>query len=347
MTYFNYPSSFLIFIILFISTTHSFGEDKPAQKDQNIWTVGIGLEPNIRSWDLVSDDMKNSSGYAIWLSYIWGEYSRVDFTYDFQDFSEESQDYNGLSLAYGFEFFRKTHLKTFALLGAGFGRANYFPKATIAHQQTPHLFARVGMDELISFDQWRLGLQLDYFLIKTENRVPSQVQLGVPLITLSYQFPEEKTPPPQPVALDSDHDGVPDADDQCPGTPEGVKVNSIGCPIGTEVRKELSIEFEPGKSIIKEKYYSNLKDFAAFLKKNNDLSLTIEGHTDIVGSWSTNMKLSQQRADAVRMALINSGGIAPNRLKAVGYGPNQPVDSNYTNEGRQKNRRVMAVLHTE
>jgi OOP family OmpA-OmpF porin len=65
----------------------------------------------------------------------------------------------------------------------------------------------------------------------------------------------------------------------------------------------------------------------------------ISGHTDNVGKRSTNMKLSQQRADAVKAWLV-AKGIDASRMTAKGYGPDKPVAPNTTAEGRAKNRRI-------
>ena len=67
--------------------------------------------------------------------------------------------------------------------------------------------------------------------------------------------------------------------------------------------------------------------------------MLIEGHTDNVGSRDANIRLSKERADAVRDYFI-SKGIAANRLTTVGIGPDQPIVSNDTPEGRAKNNRI-------
>jgi OOP family OmpA-OmpF porin len=72
----------------------------------------------------------------------------------------------------------------------------------------------------------------------------------------------------------------------------------------------------------------------------------IEGHTDNVNTAEYNQKLSEARANSVRQYLINHFGIKASRLTAVGYGLTKPIASNNTEEGRQKNRRVQAVIKT-
>ncbi|MGB4853780.1 MAG: OmpA family protein, partial [Ignavibacteria bacterium] len=81
------------------------------------------------------------------------------------------------------------------------------------------------------------------------------------------------------------------------------------------------------------------KNVVAILKAFPNVNLKIGGYTDNTGNPKSNVKLSQDRADAVMNALIKNG-IDATRLKAEGYGEQFPVASNDTPEGREKNRRV-------
>jgi outer membrane protein OmpA-like peptidoglycan-associated protein len=67
--------------------------------------------------------------------------------------------------------------------------------------------------------------------------------------------------------------------------------------------------------------------------------LSINGHTDNTGGDDLNLKLSQDRADAAKQYLVNQG-ISADRITAIGYGSSKPIQSNDTEEGRSKNRRV-------
>jgi OOP family OmpA-OmpF porin len=108
----------------------------------------------------------------------------------------------------------------------------------------------------------------------------------------------------------------------------------------------LNIEFDTGKSAIKPQYYDEIKKVADFMKENPQVTAMIEGHTDTVGSRANNIKLSRVRAASVKSYLISKFGISANRLKSAGYGPDKPVADNKTLDGRQKNRRVQAVIDT-
>ena len=79
------------------------------------------------------------------------------------------------------------------------------------------------------------------------------------------------------------------------------------------------------------------------LKRNPQMSVLIEGHTDSVGAEDYNMGLSVRRAQAVKDYMI-SQGIAKERLTKKGFGESQPLESNDTKEGRAQNRRVEFVV---
>jgi outer membrane protein OmpA-like peptidoglycan-associated protein/outer membrane murein-binding lipoprotein Lpp len=101
--------------------------------------------------------------------------------------------------------------------------------------------------------------------------------------------------------------------------------------------------FETGKADLKGGAAVNLAKLSTFLTQHPDRTITIEGHTDSVGSDDYNQGLSQRRANSVQQFLI-SQGIAANRLTAVGKGENFPVAGNDDNAGRQMNRRVEVII---
>jgi len=79
------------------------------------------------------------------------------------------------------------------------------------------------------------------------------------------------------------------------------------------------------------------------LKEYEKTAVNITGYTDSTGTLAKNMTLSQQRADSVASSLITQG-VAANRIRTNGAGPNNPVASNSTTEGKAQNRRVEIVL---
>lgn len=103
------------------------------------------------------------------------------------------------------------------------------------------------------------------------------------------------------------------------------------------------IYFDTGKSVIKPESDAAISEIAKLLKSDGALKVYIVGHTDNVGSFESNMKLSKDRADAVANALSVKYGIAAARMKAHGVSSLAPVTSNDTEEGKAKNRRVELV----
>ena len=142
---------------------------------------------------------------------------------------------------------------------------------------------------------------------------------------------------------DTDGDGVLDKDDLCPN--EAGPASNQGCPEpNDDDQKRLNqyaktILFDNGKATIKFESAEILNQIINVLKKYPNSRFRIEGHTDSTGRRAKNIELSQNRADAVKVYLIQ-GGIASNRLESVGYGPDKPIASNKNKKGRALNRRV-------
>ena len=142
---------------------------------------------------------------------------------------------------------------------------------------------------------------------------------------------------------DTDGDGVLDKDDLCPN--EAGPESNKGCPEPNEDdRNRLNqyaktILFDTGKASIKFESAEVLNQIINVLKKFPNSRFRIEGHTDSVGKKQKNIELSQNRADAVKIYLIQ-GGIDQSRLESIGYGPDKPIASNKNKKGRELNRRV-------
>lgn len=176
--------------------------------------------------------------------------------------------------------------------------------------------------------------------------------------------------------VDTDKDGVPDTEDRCPtqagkihGCPDpdgdglvppedqcpdaaGTAADH-GCPkyksvVVTEKKLELGqkIFFAFGKTEILSKSFGLLDEVAQALKDRKSLRVQIEGHTDSVGDADANVKLSQGRADSV-VAYLEKKGVARDRMIPKGFGARQPLDTNKTQEGRERNRRVEFVVLDE
>jgi outer membrane protein OmpA-like peptidoglycan-associated protein len=99
------------------------------------------------------------------------------------------------------------------------------------------------------------------------------------------------------------------------------------------------VYFDVNKATLTPASNKELQELYEYLKWKEEVSIEIAGHTDNVGKDADNLKLSQQRAEAVKNYLIKKG-IAATRLTAKGYGATVPVADNSTSEGKQKNRRT-------
>lgn len=147
---------------------------------------------------------------------------------------------------------------------------------------------------------------------------------------------------------DSDGDGITDEEDKCPdvkGVPE-----KNGCP--EEIKEEIiqkveyaakRIQFKVNSAELLAGSFELLDDVAAILKNNPEIKVSIEGHTSKDGTYATNMKLSENRANKVK-TYLESKGIVASRLSAIGFGPDKPLNEGKTAADKAKNRRVELKL---
>jgi outer membrane protein OmpA-like peptidoglycan-associated protein len=147
--------------------------------------------------------------------------------------------------------------------------------------------------------------------------------------------------------VDTHGDSVLDKDDKCHSI-KGLVSNS-GCPVvDTAVLKKLndfykSILFDSGKSTIKQESTTNIDEIVKVMSEYGSANFKLEGYTDNTGVVANNLKLSKDRAAAVKAYLI-SKGISANRLSSEGYGIIKPIADNKTVAGRTLNRRVEIIL---
>jgi outer membrane protein OmpA-like peptidoglycan-associated protein len=134
---------------------------------------------------------------------------------------------------------------------------------------------------------------------------------------------------------DTDGDGVNDEEDRCPDVP-GV-VENRGCPkIDFQAHE---VTFQSGKSVLLASGKKELDVLADLLKKNPNVRVSLEGHTDNTGTDKINDPLSAKRAEAAKAYLV-SKGIDAGRMETAGFGSKVPVADNKTAEGKKLNRRV-------
>jgi OOP family OmpA-OmpF porin len=104
------------------------------------------------------------------------------------------------------------------------------------------------------------------------------------------------------------------------------------------------VEFANNSAEIVSRYYDEINKVGEYMKTYPTTTAVIEGHTDSSGGAEHNMKLSQQRAENVVNYLVEKIGIERSRLSAKGYGSTRRIAYNNTAEGRQKNRRINAII---
>lgn len=121
-----------------------------------------------------------------------------------------------------------------------------------------------------------------------------------------------------------------------------ISANAMLDALNNEGFIALYINFDTNKSDLKADGEATVKEIVAMLKAAPDLKLSIEGHTDNVGTPAANQKLSEARAKAVMDAVVKAG-IAKDRLSSKGLGQTTPIADNRSDEGKAKNRRVELV----
>jgi len=115
-------------------------------------------------------------------------------------------------------------------------------------------------------------------------------------------------------------------------------------PIPEKICMTLNVEFDFDKYDVKPKYHDVIGKVAEFMKQYPKTTTVIEGHTDNRGKYEYNIKLSERRATSVKNYLVEKFGIEAERISTKGYGYTKPIATNKTAEGRQKNRRIEAMI---
>ncbi len=146
---------------------------------------------------------------------------------------------------------------------------------------------------------------------------------------------------------DADGDGIEDDRDLCPQKPETFNAfeDADGCP--DSVPEELGafegtlagVTFQIDSAQLRSSSKQNLDAVVAVLAKYPEVTVEISGHTDSTGAAEHNIELSKARADTVKAYFVEHG-VQENRVETRGGGPDEPVDTNATAQGRARNRRI-------
>ena len=145
---------------------------------------------------------------------------------------------------------------------------------------------------------------------------------------------------------DTDKDGIIDPEDACPKDPgpKDPDPKKNGCPAARieagQIKIVEQVKFKTGSALILPESDGILQAVKKILDEHPEITkVAIEGHTDNVGAKPMNMRLSSDRAASV-VKWLTKNGVKANRLESKGFGPEQPIDTNDTDAGKQNNRRV-------
>ena len=273
-----------------------------------------------------------------------------ELSLDHLDFGSSSLTSTSVIVSYFYRW--NVNSKLHPIFSFGIGHAwnrNYFSQGDY---DTAIFKVRAGVEYELSPD-WDVALHLDHFSVFKDLPADPNMHGLAPTISIIRYFgkvapPEPTTPAAVPAGAsatgastsDSDGDKVVDADDRCPNTPAGQKVNGLGCARSQRFEITPAIRFPFQKADLPADTDAALTDVVALLKRYPDLQAEVQGHTDTQGTEAQNDKLSRARADVVRKRLMVKFGIKGNRLRAKGYGSSQPVAANRTQAEHARNRRV-------
>lgn len=344
------------------------------------YDTGVIITPSIGYYFHKAESNRKDSPYgAVALGYQFDSPWVLELSYLRNETELETSGNNldleqlRLDALYRFQPGRNT--QPYFLIGGGHQRVT-------TNQSHDNSLVNVGAGVKVAFNDV-VNLRTEVRLINdTDNEMTSYTaSIGLQLLLGGRKSPP---PPPAPVVVeqvysDSDGDGVPDEYDQCPGTPPGVEVDEVGCPLDddgdgvpnyrdrcpdttpgavvdehgcyvkiTETKEQtLNVRFGNNSAEIPPSDYGEIRAVADFMRQYPLTDVEIAGHTDDRGPLSLNDRLSQERADAVARILVEFFGIDTDRVNAVGYGPSRPLVDNDTAENRAINRRVTATVSAQ
>lgn len=330
--------------------------------------AGIGISPGMTRMEpdsngtIYSTDDEYDSGGKIYLGYdITRRFSAEIYYSDLGEVTMNpsgSIDYRDVG-AYGLYYLYRPEesregLSLYAALGGGkmLNKSSGVPMRT---DHDFHLMAGVGAEYGL-FDGWALRANLDLYdhdaqmisfgVMKRFGGKPAPVVLSEPEPEVVFVPEPEPAPEPVPVPVvenpDLDGDGILNANDRCPDTEPGVKVDEQGCDLQETIVLE-GVTFATNSATLVGESTVILDEVVATLKRYPEQPVAIAGYTDDRGAASYNQQLSERRATAVMNYLVEKG-VQADRIRAQGYGESDPIADNATAEGRAKNRRVELQL---
>lgn len=217
-----------------------------------------------------------------------------------------------------------------------FSSTGAVPVPVVANPSKSTANYKAGLGVQYDFNK-ALGMRIEAERYRVDDAVGNKGDINMYSLGLVYRFGKKEPAPVQKAATPPTRAAVVAA----------APVRVIIVPVVVKNQQYcsvLDIEFDIKQDAIQPEEKEKMAVLGTFMNKYPDTTAVIEGHSDDVGTSEFNLKLSQQRADSVVSYLVNELHIAPSRLSAVGYGEAFPIADNSTEEGKQANRRINAVV---
>ncbi len=313
--------------------------------------LGIYIEPDDERTDDYGSAFRVSYGIRLGEN-LWVEPTFFSGVIETSDPVRTDYYQQGLGADLAYRFYRDNQFTPFVLAGIGVSRND------VANNPEDEIggYGNVGlgfMTSEISDSGLRFRAEARYLYDSYDDGLSDihfSAGVTVPLGTTRKEVVETIKYVDKPVIVekeiiappaDTDGDGVVDGVDQCPNTLVGLTVDAVGCVRTTEAQSLvlLGVTFDTNSDRLTANARDILDGTAEGLKGQPDMRVELSGYTDSRGSDEYNRMLSQKRANAVRAYLLGQG-VSPAQLRAVGYGESDPLYSNDTAEGRERNRRV-------
>ncbi len=343
------------------------------------------VTPNV-SFQQADGDKNVNSGlaYGVGFGRFLTEKISLDLEYSravleaFNGDDSRNLDENAFDLMGRYHFNDQKGFRPFVGLGVGFLRndkpTKFNPTLSLAAGLTKELTDRVKLRTELKYRlqnshtaRFGSGVFRDFFFSTGLNIALGDVNEQKTVTQLVEQSPQ----------LDSDNDGVSDANDRCPNSPQGSRVDATGCAIkvvdgdddgdgvansrdacprsapgdvvgsdGCKVNVVIELQgvyFDTDKSTLKPESIAILNSAVKTLGTHGTILVEVAGHTDSTASESYNQRLSERRAKVVYEYLVNHG-VSADRMTWKGYGEMQPIANNATEEGKARNRRTELIV---
>lgn len=338
--------SLTIAVVLAATSASSFAADKEGFYIGAFGDYYDASWENVRGYQPGGLDVDDSTGWGLELGYRFNDYWSARLEYADMDFDWTARATDGTSVN-GSEDGKRYGIDGLYHINGGpfygiFGLKN------LDAVDEDLMFANVGAGYQHYFtDNFAFNAETSLYQGLDRGYTDVGAKLG-----LSYIFGDQGSAPapiePAPTVagpMDSDNDGVIDADDQCANTPMTDAVDDKGCTRyeDKEAMMTLLVTFPHDVAEVPNGYFDDIAALAAFMKENDGTSVLLEGHASAVGDADYNMQLSKKRAQDVADVLIKDG-ISSERVSTIGYGEERLLNTANTLEAHAQNRRVEAQV---